>query len=234
MENTYAVPGPAPVAAATVESRATFIVRTYLHLLGAIVAFVALEVAIFATGANLVMTETMLSVNWLFVLGAFLIVGWLASRVAVRAESKPAQYLALAVYVVAEAVIFVPMLTIVAIRVDGGIESAALITLAGFLGLTWVAFATRKDFSWLGGLVRWGMICALLLIVGGAIFGFRLGTFFSIAMVALAGAAILYDTSNVLHHFRESRYVGAALALFASIALMFWYVLQLILSFSDD
>jgi FtsH-binding integral membrane protein len=49
-------------------------------------------------------------------------------------------------------------------------------------------------------------------------------------MVALAGAAVLHDTSKVLHHFPEDRYVAAALELFASVALMFWYVLRLYLS----
>ena len=53
------------------------------------------------------------------------------------------------------------------------------------------------------------------------------------AMVGLAGAAILHDTSNVLHHFPEDRYVGAALELFASVALMFWYVLRLFMSSRD-
>jgi hypothetical protein len=49
-------------------------------------------------------------------------------------------------------------------------------------------------------------------------------------MIGFAGAAILYDTSNVMRHYPEDRHVAAALELFASIALMFWYVLQLFLS----
>ena len=73
----------------------------------------------------------------------------------------------------------------------------------------------------------WGGIIALVTIVGGVLFGFQLGTFFSVAMVGLAGAAILYDTSNVLHHYPEDRYVAASLELFASVALMLWYVLRL-------
>ena len=93
-----------------------------------------------------------------------------------------------------------------------------------------VVFLTRKDFSFLRGILMWGGIVALVLIAGGAIFGFNLGTYFSVAMVALAGASILYDTSNVLHHYPEDRYVGAALSLFASVAMMLWYVLRLFLS----
>jgi hypothetical protein len=79
----------------------------------------------------------------------------------------------------------------------------------------------------------WGGIGAMALIVAGIVFGFQLGTFFSVAMVVFAGAAILYDTSNVLHHFPEDRYVGAALELFASVALLFWYILRIFMSSRD-
>ena len=122
------------------------------------------------------------------------------------------------------------MLYLAQIVAEGVIQSAAVVTLLGFAGLTAVAFITRKDFSFLGSLLRWGFIVALVLIVAGAIFGFQLGTFFSVAIIGLAGAAILYDTSNVLHHFPEDRYVGAAMQLFASVAMMFWYVLRLFMS----
>ena len=92
---------------------------------------------------------------------------------------------------------------------------------------------TKRDFSFLRSLLFWGGICALVMIVAGVVFGFQLGTFFSVGMVAFAGGAILYDTSNVLHHFPEDRYVGAALQLFASVALLFWYVLTLFLRARD-
>jgi FtsH-binding integral membrane protein len=169
----------------------------------------------------------MLSVNWLFILGGFMIGGWIASRAAHTAESLVAQYAALAGYVVAEAILFVPLLVIANLQAPGAIQSAALVTFMGFAGLTGIAFVTRKDFSFLGGLIRWGFILALVAIVAGLIFGFQLGTFFSVAMVGLAGASILYDTSNVLHHYPRDRHVAASLQLFASVALMFWYVLRL-------
>ena len=132
--------------------------------------------------------------------------------------------------VAAEAIIFVPLLFIANFYAPGAITSAATVTLIGFAGLTAIAFLSRKDFSFLGGLLKWGMILALVAIVGGVLFGFNLGTWFSVAMVGLAGGAILYDTSNILHHYSEDRYVAAALELFASVALMFWYVLRLFLS----
>jgi len=214
----------------SVEARARFIMRTYAHLLAAILAFTALEVGLFSVGAAEPIAMAMLGTNWLFVLGGFMVVGWVATHFAHSAASKPAQYFGLGLYVAAQSVIFLPLLFIAQQVAPGAIQSAAVVTLLGFGGLTAIAFWTRKDFSFLGGILKWGMLMALVTIVAGAIFGFALGTFFSVAMVGLAGAAILWDTSNVLHHFPEDRYVGAALQLFASVAMMFWYVLQLFMS----
>ncbi len=91
-------------------------------------------------------------------------------------------------------------------------------------------FFTGKDFSFLGGILKWLGVLAIIAIVVGVLTGFNLGTWFSVAMIGFAGAAILYDTSNVLHHYPEDRYVAASLELFASVALMFWYVLRLFMS----
>ena len=52
-------------------------------------------------------------------------------------------------------------------------------------------------------------------------------------MVVFACGYILYYTSNILHHYRTDQYVAAALALFASVALLFWYVLQIFMSLSS-
>jgi len=212
------------------DTRAAFLTRTYVHLFGAILAFVAVEIFLFTSGLAETIARTMLGMSWLIILGAFMIVSWIASRAAFTARSLGAQYAALGAFVVAEALIFVPMLYIANFYAPGAIESAATVTLIGFAGLTAVAFLSRKDFSFLGGMLKWAMVVALVAIVGGILFGFELGTWFSVAMVGLAGAAILYDTSNIIHHFPEDRYVGAALQLFASVALMFWYVLRIFLS----
>ena len=220
-----------PVQALGEDARAAFIVRTYNHLLAAVVGFVAVEYFFFTTGIAEIMATAMLGTNWLLVLGGFILVSWLATRTAHNSMSLRSQYLALAGFVVAEAVIFVPMLYIAAYYTQGGvIESAATVTLLGFGGLTATAFWTRKDFSFLGAMLRWAGILALVAIVAAVLFGLELGTWFSIGMIGLAGAAILHDTSNVIHHYPEDRYVAAALQLFASVAMMFWYVLRLFMS----
>jgi len=212
------------------QSRGAFVSKTYAHLFGAVSAFILIEMFLFKTGLAETIANALLGVSWLIVLGGFVVVSWFARGAAHNATSKVAQYAALAGYVVAESIIFVPLLYIANRVAPGAITSAAAVTFLAFAALTTIVFVTAKDFSFLRGILCWGGIVALVLIVAGVIFGFQLGTYFSVAMVALAGASILYDTSNVLHHYSEDRYVAASLELFASVALMLWYVLRLFMS----
>ncbi len=218
-----------PVADLSEDVRAEFIAKTYMHLLGAVLSFVFLELIYFQTGIAQSVAAA-LGGNWLIVLGAFLVVGWIATHFAHTADSLGAQYGALALYVVAESIIFIPLLVIANQFAPGAISSAGVITIVGFAILSAVVFMTRKDFSFLRGFLMFFGIAALILIVCSLIFNFHLGIWFSVAMIGLASASILYDTSNVLHHYPTNRYVGASLQLFASVALLFWYVLRLLIA----
>ncbi|HEX8452439.1 MAG TPA: Bax inhibitor-1 family protein [Longimicrobium sp.] len=227
--NDFTTPFPA-VSGLDAARRQTFISRTYKHLLVAILGFAAVETFFFRAGLAYPMAQAMLGVSWLLVIGGLMVAGWLFSGMAARSESKAGQYAALAGYVVAEAIFFVPLLVIAEYSAPGAIGSAAVATLVGFAGLTLVAMYSGKDFTFLGSALRWMGVSALVLIVCGVIFGFQLGTFFSVAMVVFAGLAILYETSKVMNTYPEDRYVSAALALFASVALLFWYVLRIFIS----
>jgi FtsH-binding integral membrane protein len=211
------------------DSRSVFITRTYSHVVGGILGFVLVELALFESGVAADIARFMLGFNWLLIMGAFMLTGWLATRTAQTSSSLGMQYFSYAAYVVAEALIFVPLLYIADRKAPGAIDSATLITALGAGGLMVVAHRTRKDFSFLRAILMWGGVVALLAMVGGAVFGFQLGTWFSVAMIGFAGAAVLYDTSNIIHNYPEDRYVSAAMQLFASIALMFWYVLRLVM-----
>jgi hypothetical protein len=169
--------------------------------------------------------------NWLVILGAFMLVGWIADRWAVSATSLSTQYAGLALYVAAEAFIFLPLLYIAARFTDSPdlIPAAGVLTLVVFAGLTGIVFLTRKDFSFLRGILFMSGILAFGLIVAGAVFGFNVGIWFSFAMVGLASGYVLYYTSNVLHRYRTDQHVAAALALFAAIALLFWYILRILM-----
>jgi uncharacterized protein len=216
-------------SSAGIDSRAQFITRTYTHVVGGILGFILVELALFESGAAETVARFMFGFPWLLIIGAFMLVGWLATRTAQTSTSIGMQYFAYAAYVVVEALIFVPLLYIANAKAPGAIDSAALVTGLGAAGLMIVAHRTRKDFSFLRGILMWGGVLAIVAMIGGAVFGFHLGTWFSVAMIGFAGAAVLYDTSNIIHVYPEDRYVAAAMQLFASIALMFWYVLSLMM-----
>ena len=211
------------------DSRSVFITRTYTHLVGGILGFILVELALFESGLAQSIARFMFGFNWMLILAAFMLTGWLASRTARTSTSIGMQYFAYAAYVVAEALIFVPLLYIADANAPGTIDSATLITALGAGGLMLVAHRTRKDFSFLRAILMWGGVLALVAIIGGVVFGFALGTWFSVLMIGFAGAAVLYDTSNIIHYYPQDRYVSAAMQLFASIALMFWYVLRLMM-----
>lgn len=224
-----------PAAQARADTRAAFIRRTYLHLAGAVGAFVIIEILLLRSALPGLMLRFIQgnSYGWLMILGAFILAGWMARSLAASAASVQMQYLGLGLYVVAEAVIFVPILYLAAFYSSPEVlPNAALLTALLFAGLTAVAFTTRTDFSFLGGILTIGGFVALGAIVGGVIFGFGLGLLFSVAMVGLASAAILYDTSKILHHYSPDQHVAASLELFASVALLFWYVLRILMRLS--
>lgn len=229
--STYSMAEAAP------DSRAKFIRRTYLHLAIALLAFVGFETLLlqseFATG--LAITVLNLPFGWIGVLGGMMVVGWMASRMA-HATSKPVQYAGLALYTFGEACIFLP-LVMMAIAVAGDatlLVQAGLMTGLLFAGLTATVLITRKDFSFLKTALTVGGFVAIGLIICSIIFGFTLGLVFSGVMVLFAAGAILYTTSNILHHYQEDQYVGAALELFASVALLLWYVLRILIALRSE
>lgn len=222
-------------AEASADARAAFMRRTYLHLAGAILAFTGIETVLVQSVSpefigNMIGTR----VSWLLVLGAFMAVSWIANAWARSNTSQAMQYAGLALYVVAEAVVFLPLLYIAAhFAAPDVIPKAGIMTLALFAGLTFTAFVTGKDFSFLGSILSIACWLALGLIVCSMLLGFTLGTLFAGAMVVVACGFILYDTSNIMYHYRTDQHVAASLALFASVALLFWYILQILMSSSS-
>ncbi len=217
-------------AEALPEERAAFIRKTYAHLAIAIFVFGAISAYLATSPAAQTLSATMLGTrySWLIVLGLFMGVSWIAQSWANSQSSRYMQYMGLTLFTVAEAIIFVPMLYIVQMTSGADtIAKAGVVTLGLFLGLTSVVFLTKKDFSFLGPILTIGGFVALGFIGSGIIFGFSLGSVFAFAMVAFAGGAILYETSNMLHQYRTDQYVAASLGLFASVALLFWYILSI-------
>jgi hypothetical protein len=239
---------PGAVATLGVNERVVFLRKTYAHLFGAILLFTALEFLFLWSKSPLFEVVTMPIVEavfggspylWLVFLGGFVAVGWVAERWAQGDQSKAMQYAGLGLYTLAEAIIFIPLLFAAQIyQIKYGspiniIGVSAVITLALFAGLTATVFITKKDFSFMRGALTVGAMAAMGIIVASIVFGFSLGIVFSGAMLLLAGGYVLYYTSGVLHHYRPNQYVAASLALFSAVALMFWYVVRIVMELTS-
>lgn len=228
--NPYA--SPYTVAEQSVDVRSTFIRRTYGHLAGAIMSFIILEYALLKIEALQPLTMYMMSSWWLVIL-LFMGASFMAQKMA-HSASKGVQYAGLGFYVTAWAFVFLPVMSFATAFYPGIIVQGGVITTALFLGITAIAFITKKDFSFLNSFLMIGSFVALGLIFASMIFGFNLGVIFCGAMALFASVAILRDTSNVIHHYGSEQYVGASLGLFSSVALLFWYVIQILLSFASS
>jgi FtsH-binding integral membrane protein len=221
-----------PVATLEAEARSAFLVKVYQHLLAAVIAFVLFETLLFTSGLARALYDFISGGGpmWLMILGGFMVVNWMATTAAHDLWNPGRQYAGLFGLAAAEAVIFAPFLYYV-FNVEGGgsvtVVAAAFVTAIGFGGLSVVGLITRKDLSFVRPMLLWGGMMALVLIVAAALFGLELGVWFSLAMIGLAGCSILYQTQTILRQYPEEAYVGAAVQLFASVMLLFWYVLRL-------
>lgn len=250
------------VATLGVSDRVTFLRKTYAHLGAALIAWPLLTAAImnFAPKVSWGFSKFALQGrwNWLMVIGLFMVVGWVANRLAESQASRGLQYAGLGLEVGAWSMLLQPIIWILMLKfgskdavttmfaADGSITpvlsstatsilaQAIVITLAIFIGLTLTVFLTKKDFSFLRGILAICTFAAFGVILASALFGFSLGAIFCGAMILLMAGYILYQTSLVMAHFPPTAYVAAALMLFSTIATLFWYVLQMLMSLRSN
>ncbi|RKF04990.1 hypothetical protein C8N26_0387 [Tenacibaculum lutimaris] len=221
------------VAHVSEADRIAFYKKTYTHVAGGVLLFVLFEY-LFLQSATIV--EFALSMTqgykWLLLLGGFMLVTSYAESTALKTSDKNLQYLAYSGYVFAQAFIFIPLIYIAISYTNNFdiIKQAGIVTLALFVGISSIVFITKKDFSFIRAGLSVGFFIAIGLIIAGVLFGFNLGLWFSVGMCVLAAGSILYQTSNLVHKFSTDDYIPAALGLFASLMLLFWYVLQIFMS----
>ncbi|OUS21223.1 permease [Nonlabens dokdonensis] len=227
------------LSAVTDDVRAAFYKKTYAHVAVAVLLFVIVEAILLQIEplVNFMFSLTQ-GWTWLIVLGIFMWATSYAEKMAHKSHVRSKQYIGLLLCVVAYAIIFLPLISI-ALQYqmfygeqEGSnlLSQAAAVTLSLFAALSAVVIVTKKDFSFLRSILAVGFIIALGLIIAGMIFGFDLGLFFSGSMVVLAAGSILYQTSNLVHEYHTDQYVGAAVGLFSSLMLLFWYILQIFMS----
>ncbi|MEZ6142686.1 MAG: Bax inhibitor-1 family protein [Zavarzinella sp.] len=224
------------VASRPVDERLAFIRRTYLTLTMSIIALIGMEALLLTAiekpaGKQFMLQWFASPVSILVVLALFIGGGFLARYMARAAMPPAVKYLGLALYTGIQALFLLPIIYISTMKYGLSIvNEAALLTFVVFAGLTLTVFLTKKDFSFLGGIISiasWSLLGILLvaILIPGS---FGVGLWFSFAFVALAAAAILYNTSNVLHHYHPSEHVGAALELLADVVLLFYHILRIL------
>lgn len=213
--------------------KVAFYKKTYSHVAAGVLVFIFFEYLLLQSETIVRFMLSMLSgYSWLLVLGGFMLVTSYSERMAINSTDRNKQYLAYGLYILAEAIIFVPLIYIANAYTQSYelLNQAAIVTLSLFTGLSVIVLVTKKDFSFLKAGLTVGFFIALGLILAGTLFGFNLGLWFSVGMCLLAGGSILYQTSNLVNKYSQDQYVAAALGLFASLMLLFWYILRIFMS----
>ena len=113
-------------------------------------------------------------------------------------------------------VVISPLMYIVGRDNPASIWQAGLLTVGIFGGLTLYVFVSRKDFSFLRGMLFTGLIVLILaslanvLFVGSSALGFAVAA----AVLLLFSGYVLYDTSNIIRRYPTNEYVAGALSLY--------------------
>lgn len=219
----------------TQSERVTFIKKTYGHVALAVLAFIIFEATLLNSQFGLDLGFSMYN-NWMIVLILFMGGTWVANKWAHEPGNVEKQYLGLFLYAFLEALIFLPMFIHLLYgdqfvgQVSQILGQATVLSVGLFMGLSAIALFSGKDFSFLKSILFVGFGIAMALVIAGTLFGFDLGLVFCGAMVLLAGGSILYQTSRLVHDYHSTQHVAAALGLFASFMLLFYYVLQIFMS----
>ena len=233
---------PFIVADAPAADRAAFFRRTYGLVAIGFAAFAAL-LAIFFVGfdqrsgiafAVFAGLGSMISSlgGWsiLLVMLAFWGATTVAQSLAFNRASRGTQYAGLGLYVILEALIFIPLIGYVILSTKGNASSvllpAGIVTGGMIAGLTALVFMTNLDFSFLKVAIILGSFAAIAIVIVAAIAGLSLGAWFSIAMIVLMATVILYQTNEIKNTLETDQHVAAAFILFSSFVTLLFYVIR--------
>ena len=225
---------PFIVADAPAADRAAFFRRTYGLVAASFGAFAIALYAFFVSGIAHSFMSAIAGVGSWGMLGV-MVLFWFgttaAQSLAFNRASRTSQYAGLGLYVLLQALIFVPLIYYTAIVTKGNpgeiLIPACMATGALVIALTAVVFMTNMDFSFLKVAIVIGSICALGIIIVSLFAGRSLGAWFSIAMIVLMATVILYQTNEVKNTMETDQHVAAAFVLFSSFVTLLFYVIRL-------
>lgn len=110
------------------------------------------------------------------------------------------------------------------------VTQAAFMTGLIFAGLSFYTIVSKRDFSFMGGMLTTGLI---ILIIGGLLnmFIFKssgISFLYSAGGVFLFSGFIIYDTFNILKRYPTDEYISATLSLYLDILNLFLMLLHLL------
>lgn len=221
--NQTTLSAPMSIAQSSEEARMNFIRKTYVLFLAGILACVMGGVACLNIEPVAALALTILRSP---ILALVVILGGSIAAQAV-ARVPGLNYVALFGFTGILGVVIAPILAIYRPEVVG---QAGMLTTVVFGALTAYAFISRKNFSFLGGILFIGMIS---LIAGGVanMFFFKSWDFsywLAWGTLFMSSGFVLYKTSNILHEYSEGDEVAAALGLFISFFNIFMSLLRIL------
>jgi len=113
-------------------------------------------------------------------------------------------------------IVISPLMYVVSLTNPASIIQAGVLTVGIFGGLTAYVFVTKRDFSFMRGMLVTGLIVLILagllnvFLIGSSALGFATAA----AALLLFSGFVLYDTSNIIRRYPTNEYVAGALSLY--------------------
>jgi len=215
--------GVETAARASVEERMSFIRKVYALF------FAATLFAIGGVAAGLMYPPIMMAIIAHPWLTFFALIGGVMGAQAVR-HVRGINLVALFAFTTMTGVIISPLIAIYTQMNPASIWQAGLLTVGIFGGLTAYVFISKRDFSFMRGMLTVGLIVVVLaavlnlFIVGSSALAFGVSC---VALLLFSGF-VLYDTSNIIRHYPVNEYVAGALSLYLDAFNIFLALLRIL------
>lgn len=190
--------------------------------------FTGILFSILGVGIGFAVPSLMLAViehRWI---AFFLLLGAIVGAQAVRLVPV-VNLIALFAFTTLIGIFISPVLAIIGVSNPNSIWQAGILTTGIFGGLTTYAFLTKKDFSFLNGMLTVGLIVVILsgvlnIFLASSAFSFGI----AVTTLILFSGYVLYDTQQIIHRYPTNEYVAGALDLFLDAFNIFMALLRIL------
>ena len=220
MTTTFVIYPTTPVASCGRKMRAAFTIRAYAILFAALLAFMLVQAVFLQMKWGSILAGYAGQFPWFATLGAFIAGGWLAVKAARHATSFGAQFAALVLFVLVEAILFAPLMHWTVAEAPGVGLSATVAGVIAALGVVLIAFTQREEFKFGKAVLMWVAVAAAAVGLGGLLQGFDITALEATGLIAVIALIMLHTNIDVLQEYSRDRYIAAALELFACIPLL--------------